>query len=406
MTNGRSETVMETFRTHFGAIVDPRVGGRCKYELLDVLALSLCAVLAGAESFTEIEMFALERKEWLAKFLGLETGIPSHDTIARIFSILDTKQVQQSLIEWAQSISPNRFRHLCLDGKSIRGTERDFVPGKGALHQLNVFAHELGIALGQFEAKSSGAGENAAMISAIEAINVKKALITIDAAGATHAIAQKIIERKGDFLVPIKNNQRLLKQRLDELFAKTKSNDLDQYEQQESGHGRKEQRIYEGLLDVTGLDDLLEDRWVKLGSVFRVTRTREIKDKRYVVHKTMSDGNHVYHRNNDSTRTTTNQTYYISSRKMSARQASTYIRSHWAIENKLHWQLDVAFGEDDWTVRHKQAVSNLTALRKVAFNIAKIDPDKRSVRAKIKSAGWNPEYLNKLLFETPSNGLK
>lgn len=392
------KSAMERFCIVFSQIEDPREDWKVHHALTDVLAIGLCSVLSGADSFTQMALFGREREAWFRQFLPLSNGIPSHDTFRRVFSIMDSLALEKALIAWAKQISPKNLERLCMDGKSLKGTERGFNSDQRCVHVLNVFAHESGITLGQLTADGTGFGEQTAMLDAIELIGVKGCLVSMDAAGAMQIVVQKIIEGKGDYLLPIKGNQRLVLRAIHEVFQ-AHPNDQDACIAQQKAHGRREERICLAV-DVEKIQ--IHPEWPSIKTVIRLRRKRTTRDLRYFIRSTDTEGKARHQKNSHTHRTTEEVVYYASSRRLSSPEAAARIREHWAIENQLHWSLDVALGEDDWLLRERQAAVNLAIIRKVAFNILKLNSDDGSMKSKMRRAGWNVEFLNRLLFGQPT----
>ena len=376
---------------------DPRVVGRSKHLLIDILVISICAVLCGAEGVFDIEEFALEKEIWLRKFLLLPSGIPSHDTIARVLSLVDPLGLEIAFHDWIQHIlGSERVRSISLDGKTTKGTERNFSRSNNGLHMVSAYSHELGLTLMEIESEGRGAGESSAAMDCIHSMDLDGVMVLADAGLASKRITQKIKEKNGDYVVPIKGNQRFYLQELEAYFLTDGESQKIAFDSNK-GHGRSEERICQ-LLAAQGLSDKFKSQWLDAKVVFRIERKRTDKDKRCFVQKIDSEGSRIYKKNDQELRVSQEVTYYVSSRRMTAQEALTEVRKHWGIENQLHWVLDVAFGEDDWRVRSKRLARTLSLMRKIAFNIIKRSKTKGSIRIRIKKAGWNNKFLEQLLF--------
>jgi predicted transposase YbfD/YdcC len=378
-------------------IEDPRVLGRSKHLLIDILVISICAVLCGAEGVFDIEEFGLEKEDWLRRFLSLPCGIPSHDTIARVLSLIDPIEMEKAFQEWVRNIlGKDKIKSISLDGKSTRGTERTFNQGKKGLHMVSAYSHELGLTLMEVESEGRGAAEGPAAVECLNSLDLRNVMVLGDAGLATKRVVHKIREKEGDYLVPIKGNQRFYLRELEELFLSQRefikiASDNNQE------HGRTEERSCK-ILSTEGLSEKFRCQWLDAKVVFVIERVRHEKDRRYLIQKTGLDGKQSYERNDQDIKTTKETTYYVSSRKLSAKEALAEARKHWGIENQLHWVLDVAFGEDDWTVRSKALARSLSLIRKIAFNILKSSKTRGSVRIRMKKAGWNNKFLEQLIF--------
>lgn len=363
----------------FSKLPDPRVIGRCKYKLVEIIAISICGVLCGCETWGEIEEFAEERADWFKKYLALESGLPSHDTLARCFSLIDPKLFEEAFREWIKVIKGKAKSDLIsIDGKAVAGTHRGFNDGTYPLYLVNVLCRKSGLALSQRRATGPGHGEIFAAEECLDNLMLAGTVVSMDAGLAVKRISDKIRERGGDYLFPIKKNQRHSLDIIEELFKKKNKRKVDIAESMDKHRGREELRRCAVMKVSTKHHNHLEN-WRDLKTAIRVDRARiELKSGEKEV-----------------------QTYYyISSRKLSARQALEYIRSHWGIENKLHWALDVAFCEDAWKVRQRIAAENLSLVRKICFNLLQKSPGKGSKRLKMKKASWSPAYLESLLLSS------
>jgi len=398
-TRNQDEFNLESsFINFFEQLPDPRVVGRCRHSLVDIVVISICALLCGAESWVDIEQFGNEKKNWLKKFLSLQNGIPSHDTFARVFSLLKPEAFETLFFQWARGIAENltpvdsthHDERLCIDGKSISGTAGVFNGGAAhhALHLVSVYSFSNGLVLGQHKAKSSGSAESEAVLECLESLNIRGALISVDAANSQRKLMQYIRTEKAHYVIPLKSSAKkyLLKQ-----LEFHRPRCTDHAIEQEHSHGREEKRecrIYKPVK----FDEQFKQSWQDVQTVIELTRTRKAPEPIYNIRKDAPDPSHVL-------RESVETMFYISSKKLSASQAIARIREHWSIENQLHWSLDVAFGEDDWKVRNKKAAQTLALVRKIAFNLVKSSPSPGSMRIKIKRAGWNQNFLETLMFK-------
>jgi len=386
--------------TCFSALSDPRVRGRCKHLLIDVVVIAICAVLCGAESCLEFEVFAQQKESWLRRFLSLPSGIPSHDTFLRVLSLVDPNEMEKIFADWVRSIVDRRdLRTVSLDGKSVQGTGSGFNTGHRPLHLVSAYCHELGLSIAQSESPGTGSGEAEAALDVLGCLDIRDVLVMADAGLAIHRVVSRIREKKGHYLVALKGNQKFYLQQTQERFESAMK--LDHCQSQDSGHGRKETRQC-SVLEASSkeLDPKFFEQWPGLKTLIRVCRIREEKDGRYSVQRTGKDGKQSYEKNRNQGGVTRSEeiSYYLSSKKLGAEEALREIRKHWGIENGLHWILDVAFGEDDWPVRAKQAARNLSLIRKIGFNLIRQSKTSGSIRGRMKSAGWNNEFLELLVF--------
>jgi predicted transposase YbfD/YdcC len=378
---------MEELMECFAYVEDPRVLGRSKHLFIDIIVLSICATLCGAEACTEIEEFGNQKIDWLRQYLDLPCGIPSHDTIGRVLSIVEPLQMESAFRNWVESMtSESKTKRISLDGKSVAGTERKFT--KHPLHIVSAYSHELGLTLMQTEAKYRGAGEAEAALDCLKTLDLKGVTVMADAALSLKRIVEQVRVQEGDYIVPIKGNQKLSLKEMTEYFG-SEERRIKRARSTEEGHDRKETRQSE-VLPATKMSTEFYAKWPDVNTIIRVTRTREVENlelAQRIKDKTLS-----------ATKTREDITYYVSSRDLTAKEALTEVRSHWGIENKLHWQLDVAFREDQWKVRAKSLARSLALIRKIALNIIRTSKTKGSVKVRIKRAAWNNDFLGQLVF--------
>jgi len=376
-------------------VEDPRVQGRSKHLLIDILVISVCAILCGAEGIVEIAFFGQQKESWLKRFLLLPCGIPSHDTIARVLSIIDPAQMEIAFGEWVETISAGTaLKSISLDGKSSNGTERRFNGSSRPLHIVSAYSHELGLTLMESESRSSGLAESEAALDCLRVLNLKGTTIMADAGIGTKKVIAQIREQRGHYLVPVKANSSLSLNEITQCFAK---NESKIEKTTEESHGRSVERMCR-VLATSQMSEVFLGKWPDAKVIFEITRVRTEKDKRFMIKSTASDGTQSYQRNANETKSSTETIYYVSSLKLDPKQAINEVRKHWQIENKLHWVLDVAFCEDEWTVTTKRLARSLSLIRKIALNLIRVSKTKGSVRGRMKKAGWNDAYLEEILF--------
>lgn len=363
------------FFKHFSVLPDPRVERGKKHKLMDVLFIGLAAVLSGGETFSDMEDFGDIREEWLAKYLELPGGIPSESTFARVFAAIDAQAFTDCLMRWTESIQEAvKGSVIALDGKTIRHSF-DTWSGKASLHVVSAWCTESGLALGH-EVVESKSNEIPAILALLEKLCVKGRTVTIDAIGCQKDIAAKIVEKGGDYLLCVKGNQRGLADDLKEFFADCgdfREIEHSSYETLEKGHGRIEKRtcwVVEGEVKWLGIDK----EWPTVRSMAMMKAERTIRGK-----------------------TSTETRYYITSLPGDAEKIGFAIRSHWGIENGLHWVLDVIMNEDMSRARKDNAAINLATMRRLAINMVKRVKGKSSIRGSIKKAGWNTLFLERIL---------
>lgn len=370
---------------HFSILIDPRVNRTRDHELIDVLVIGLCCLICGGASFYDMEHFGKAKLEWFKTFLKLPNGVPSHDTFNRLFCALDPRQFLDCFLSWTQSVRaaiPGEI--VALDGKALR---RAIDAGAGPRCMVSAWAEDNGLVLGQWEVDGKS-NEITAVPQLLRALELSGCIVTLDAMGCQKKIAREIKEADADYVLALKGNQGVVHQEvktfLDETLAEKKKTRppgaslpkaaalLSEFETVEKEHGRVETRRYY-------LSDRLEwfaDRaqWEGLRTVGMVEATREIKGQ-----------------------TSVERRYYLSSLPLDAKNFARAVRGHWGIENKLHWVMDVVFGEDQSRARAGYAAQNLATLRRLALNLLKRDNKKRGLRGKQLDAGWDHAYLLKIL---------
>ena len=363
---------------HFNDIEDIRIERGKKHKLIDIITISICAVVCGADGWIDIEMYGIARKKWLGKFLELPNGIPSHDTFARVFSQINPDEFNRSFLSWIKGISKiTAGEIIAFDGKQSRnsGDEKN---GQGVINTVSAWAASNRLVLGQkkVEGKSN---EITALPELIKILDLVGCIGTIDAMGCQREIVKKIVEKDADYVIAVKKNQPSLYKQIEQLFEqaiKTDGKDLNMstFSSKEMNRGREEIRNYLMLTDVAEQMDPLQ-KWEKLTSIGMVESVRVV------------NGN-----------TSVETRYFISSLWNDAKKLAEAIRSHWSIENSLHWVLDVAFKEDNSRIRKDNAPANFAVLRHIAVNIIGQNKSRKlSVRSKRFLASLDEEYSNELL---------
>ena len=364
---------------HFSDLNDPR-RRKVVYPLINIVTIAVCAVVAGADDFVSIAAWGREKRDWLATILDLSSGIPSHDRFNAIFAALDPAEFERCLLSWITTLHEiTSGQVVAIDGKTLRGSF-DKASGKSAIHMVSAWATANHISLGQVivDAKSN---EITAIPKLLEILEIPGGIVTIDAMGCQTAIAEAIIAREADYVLAVKENQPTLHagieahflDHLDDDFARVK---VSRHETKEHGHGRDEHRMY----FVCDVPEDLPDRG----------RWDGLKRIGIAISDTVRGG-----------KPTDDVRYYILSKKMSARSFGAAVRGHWGIENRLHWQLDVTFGEDHCRTRKGSADANFSILRRTALSLLKNEKGaKVGLKNKRLTAGWNNSYLEKVLFGT------
>jgi predicted transposase YbfD/YdcC len=359
------------FVRYFADLPDPRVNRTKKHRLDDILAIALCAVICGADSFEEIERFGDARADWLRRFLALPHGIPRHDTFNRVFAALDRRRFAECFGRWMADLCPaTGLRPIAVDGKACRAAAADTF--SGCLHLVTAWATENGLALGQ-EAVADGSHEIAAIPALLEALDLAGALVTLDAAGCQTEIVRQIRTRGGDYLVAVKGNQPGLEQAVHAAVDRAAAADFagcPTAAAVEDGHGRHEERYVTVIRNPEGLPD----GWADVRAVVVVGRERAA---------------------NGASASTCH--CYITSLRCGAKRLAGYVRGHWGVENGLHWCLDVSFGEDRNRTRDRNAGANLGVIRRTAASLLKQDRRRGSIKAKRLSAALDEKYLEQVL---------
>ena len=357
----------------FGSIEDPRSHINQLHNLVDILLIGIISVICGAETWKQMIEFATSKEKFMRKFLELPNGIPSEDTINRVFSSIDSSQFETSFIDWVNSISTlSKGQVIAIDGKTLRGAKSK--GKKSPVHMVSAWASQNNLVLGQVKVNEKS-NEITAIPELLDTLLIEGNIITIDAMGTQTNIANKIIENGADYILAVKENQDQLLEEIKDEFRFSKdieiSTDID------FGHGRIETRKCSVISEFQFIENI-NNKWNNLNQIIKIESIREFKNSDREVEK--------------ATR------YYISSLHDSSVNYQHNIRSHWGVENKLHWTLDVAFSEDASRKRNKNAAQNYSILLKIALNLLKNEKsEKQGIAGKRLKAGWNERYLLKVL---------
>ena len=363
--------------THFSNITDPRIKNKIHHNLIDILVIAVCAIICGADAWKDIEVFGKAKHEWLSTFLELPNGIPSHDTFGRVFSLISPKEFQENFVQWVQAAATVSDGQIVpIDGKTLRRSY-DSASGKAAIHMVSAWASKSKLVLGQVKT-SEKSNEITAIPELLRLLDINGCIVTIDAMGCQKKIADQIVEQGGDYVLGLKNNQKNTLDATEDFFKNVSekqldSGEVDLYITEDNGHGRQERRSH--FIAEIPEDFPNKESW------------RGLKTIGIVISDTQSKG-----------RISTDCRYYLCSIDKNARQFAEAVRSHWEIENSVHWVLDVSFREDDLRVRKDNAAENLAVLRHIALNLLKHSSRKASIKAKRKIAGWDNEFLAKVVW--------
>jgi predicted transposase YbfD/YdcC len=363
------------FLRHFKDMPDPRQRSKVIYPLDEVLLLCLLAVLGGAETFTDIARFGETKIQLLRRFRPFRDGTPAHDHLGDIFATLDAKEFQRCFVAWVAGLTGAPVDVIAIDGKTLRRSYQK-KGGKEPIHMVSAFAARQRLVLGQVKVAEKS-NEIVAIPALLAMLAIEGAIVTIDAMGCQRDIAQEILNKKADYVLALKGNQGTLREDVEVFTAEQKANGfkdtkVSRHETVDGDHGRIETRTYTAIHDV----DWIQERhdWPGLKGVVMVESTREIGDK--VERETR---------------------FYITSLVMLASQLGPVIRSHWAVENSLHWVMDMTFRDDECRIRTDHAPANFTTIKHMAHNLIRRAPGKDSLRLKRKVAAWDDDFLASLV---------
>lgn len=358
----------------FEQMEDPRVERSQQHKFIDIITITIAAVICGCEDWNEIELFGNLKKQWLSQFLELPNGIPSHDTFNRFFAALNPESLQQCFLNWVQEIARiTEGRIVSIDGKRLcsSGTQ-----GKKAIvHMVSAWCNTNNMVLGQVKTDDKS-NEITAIPELLKLLNIKGCVVTIDAMGCQKDIAGDIIEMGGDYVLAVKGNQGNLLDDIKEAFKETDVAGLQSSSSIETGHGRIEKRTCDVITDTSWVCN--QKGWKGLQGLVRITSQRADKASGEMQQECR---------------------YYISSGLRDAAELLNITRQHWGIENKLHWMLDVKFGEDASQKKAGNAAQNFSVINRIALNLLQNEKSRKlSIKKKRLAAGWQHDYLAKLLF--------
>ncbi len=368
-----SETIV--FLDHFRSLPDPRQRGKVIYPLEEVLLLCLLAVLAGAESFVEIARFGTKKLEFLRRFRTFADGTPSHDQLGDIFATLDAEHFQRCFVAWVATLTGAPSDVIAIDGKTVRRSHHK-TAGKAAIHMVSAFATRQRLVLGQLKVAEK-ANEIVAIPKLLEMLSIEGAIVTIDAMGCQRDIAKAILAKKADYVLALKGNQGNLREDVELFVTEQKERGfqdttISRHQAVDGDHGRIETRTTTVIHDVAWLQE--RHGWPGLQSVVMVESQLDIGENTEV-----------------ETR------FYITSLVLLAAQLGPIIRSHWAVENSLHWVMDMIFRDDECRIRTEHAPANFTTIKHMAHNLIRKAPGKDSLRVRRKVAAWDDDFLASLI---------
>src|SRR3974390_43942 len=361
---------MGGFAACFADLIDPRTGNAARHDLLEMLVIALCSVLTGGEDCTDMAEFAGAKIDFLRGFLKLEHGAPSHDTFSRLFRLLDPEQFRTCFQRFMARFAEACQGVVAIDGKVLRRSF-DKASGKSALHMVSAWGCEQRLVLGQI-ATDAKSNEITAVPRLLEMLSLKGTIVTTDALNCQREIARQIVDQGGDYVLALKGNQGTLHDDVSTYLDDSASKVTAAKPTVDADHGRIETRTATVSTDIGWLQD--DHRWPGLAAIGKVVRSRETASK-----------------------TTTETAYYLLSTALSAERFNEVVRSHWGVENRLHWRLDVVMNEDQDRNRLGNGPENLAVLRHMAMNVMQKDATKGSLRGKFMRAGWDERYLARLL---------
>jgi predicted transposase YbfD/YdcC len=367
-----------SFQRHFQDLSDPRIERSRKHPLINIVFMAVCGVLSGANSFAAIHEFAIDRRNWFARYLDLTNGIPSEDTFGRVLARLDPAAFEKCLLSWMRAVQEvTKGRLVALDGKTVRGSA-DQETGRAAIHMVSAWATENQLSLGQVVVDEKS-NEITAIPELLGVLEISGALVTVDAIGCQKEIAARIREKRADYVLAVKPNQPTLYEQVEGAISEAleqDAEDIDEHQTVDKGHGRKETRTYAIFPAPESVDP--EDLWRDLSAV----------------------GMAISERVDSAGRHSMETRYYILSRLVTAREFATAVRGHWGIENNLHWQLDVSFREDECRVCRDHAPANLSVIRRFALGLLKRETScRKGIEIKRMKCAGNDEYREKVLFK-------
>lgn len=360
---------------HFLSIPDPRVERRKCHKLKDIFFMTICASICGANDWVAVEMYAKSKKEWFTKVLQLENGIPSHDTFNNVFKVIDTTLFSQCFSRWMSDIATlSSGEVISIDGKCLRRS-MDTASHKAPIYMVSAWASQNQLVLGQQKVDDKS-NEITAIPKLLDQLDITGAVLTIDAMGCQTKVVKKIIDQSGDYMLSLKKNQGTLHEDVRLFFETQNTCPKMGHESYDGGHGRIEKRTVFASSDIDWLKSL-HPKWVGLRSIVAVTATRESNGK-----------------------TSQKTRYFISSLDATdPKRLGQIVRSHWGIENNLHWVLDYAFQEDDQRTRLGNSAANMSIIRHIALNLIKSDKTaKVGIKNKRLKAGWDNDYLLQVIL--------
>lgn len=370
---------------HFADLSDPRLLAKTSHCLRDIVAIAICAVISGADGWNEVADYGEAKLPWLKTFLDLPFGIPSHDTFRRVFALLDPDRFESCFAKWTGAVfGSQNHEAIAIDGKTLRRSF-DRSNNKSPIHIVSAWATDKGVTLGQLKIDEKS-NEITAIPALLDLISVKNSTVTIDAMGCQHEIAAKIIESEGDYILCLKGNQRSIYKEVEayvesHIIGQKSPDNASFCDAFDETHGRLVRRRVWSINDIDFLAN--KESWSGLKSIIVTESIRGIKGAEGQIIGDVA----------------TQWRYFLCSSNLTAKQAAEIVRGHWAVENCLHWTLDVAFREDECRMRAGHSAENFSILRRIALNLLKQEKtSKRGIKGKRHKAGWDNDYLFTVLM--------
>lgn len=375
MSQTHQERNIPEFLKHFSSIDDPRQEAKIIYPLDEIFLLVLCAVISGADGWTSIALYGEKKLELLRRFLPFKDGTPSHDQLGILFSRLDMEAFQRCFAGWIASLHDVLEGVVAVDGKTLRGSF-DTTTGKAAIHMISAWSCEQQLVLGQCKVDDKS-NEITAIPKLLDLLALKGAIVTIDAMGCQRSICQQVLDQESDYVIGLKGNQGSLREDVELFFGEYLERNIgDQFVNSaktiEADHGRVETRRCTVCCDIQWL--INRHNWPGLKAVIMSEYTREIRGKIETVRR-----------------------FHIASFVDTPDKMAQHIRSHWQVENSLHWVLDVTFRQDDCRIRKGNAAANFATINHAATNLLRTKPGKISLPQKRRSAAWDDDYMEALI---------
>lgn len=362
---------------HFSSLKDPRIERNKLHGLIDIVALTICAVASGADGWEAIEQFGREKLEWLRKYVALENGVPSHDCVANVIARLSPRGFRECFMSWTEAVTEaSGGEVIAIDGKTSKGS-RDQKSRRNPLHLVSAWATTNRLVLGQ-EATDEKSNEITAIPKLLALLELKGCIVTIDAMGCQRAIAEQIVEQQGDYVLGLKGNQSSLQEAVEDFFCAAEAAgyaevSYEYAEEVDKDHGRLEIRRYWVSEELRSLPHT--ERWKGLRSIGLVERECLQGDTRSIERR-----------------------YFINSIPAQAKLFAHAVRGHWGVENRLHWRLDVVFNDDASRIRKGNAPAIMASIRHLCLNLFQRESSSMSLAKKRRKAAWNDDYRAKVVF--------